>query len=219
MQNQLCMVGSWVLKELINDKSVIKIISIGRRKTGATSEKLREIVHSNFLNFSNLKEDLANIDVCIYCLGVYQNQVPKDKFYEITCDYQKALTDVLEQTSPDMTFVLFGASHANPIENSWTAYSNAKGRAENFLNATSFPEKYIFRPGYIHPTGSRKPVGLMYKILLPISAMVFKLFPSVGISDRDLAKAMVNIGLEGESDSKIFSNQEMKDYTLISKLG
>ncbi len=205
------MVGYWVLKEVLNNDAVTKVISIGRRKSGVEHKKLTEVLHDNFLDFSPLKEQLAGIDLCIYCIGVYQGQVPKDKFFEITCDYQKALTDVLQTSSPQLTFVLFGASGADPTEKSRALFAKAKGRAEALLNATSFPKKYIFRPGYIHPTGTKKPSGMAYKIVSPIGGGLLKLFPGMGILDRELARVMVQVGLVGEEPSRIFSNVEMKE--------
>ena len=210
------MVGSHVLEELMQDTKVAKIISIGRRKTGIKSDRLQEIVHKDFLDFSSLKDQLKNIDTCFYCLGVYQNQVSKEKFYEITCDYQKALTNILEQTSSNLTFCLFSAVGADTEEKSRMLVSKAKGRAENLLNSTAFPKKYIFRPGYIHPTGTRKPTGLMYRITTPLGAVLFKFFPSMGITDKDLAAAMVKIGLKNQFDSRVFSNSEMKNHLNIN---
>lgn len=206
------MVGGFVLQYLLTDSRVGTVVSIGRRKTGLEDLKLQEIVHDDFLDFSGMKDNLLGIDACFYCLGVYQPHVTKDEFFTITCDYQKALTDVLQKTSPKATFVLFGASGADPTEQSNVTFAKGKGRAENLLNQTVFPEKYIFRPGYIHPTGSRRPAGFLYKLLLPIGALMFKLFPSTGIADRDLAKAMVNVGLAGKRKSRVFSNQETKEF-------
>jgi len=135
------MVGSHVLNLLLEDERVGKVVSISRRSTGLTHPKLQEIIHQDFLDFSSLSTQLTGIDACLYCLGVYQNQVTKEQFYEITCDYQKALTDVLEKTSPHMTFGLFGARGADPDEKSPLLFARVKGRAEKLLSQTSFPRK------------------------------------------------------------------------------
>ena len=207
------MVGRLVLQYLLEESSVEKIVSIGRRPTGLKHDKLKEIEHDNFLDFKTLSSDFTDIDICFHCLGVYQNQVSKEKFWEITCDFQKALTNTLEQSSPNLTFVLFGASGADTTEKSKILFSKAKGRAENLLHQTSFPKKYIFRPGYIHPTGNKKPTGIMYTIMLPIAAVLFKLFPAIGISDKNLAKAMVITGLRNNLESTTFSNAAIKKIT------
>ncbi len=207
------MVGGFALRHLLADKRVGKVISIGRRTTGLKHEKLKEIIHSNFLDFTPIKDILVHIDVCIYCLGVYQNQVSKKQFFEITCNYQKALTDTLAETSPDLSFCLFGAQGADTTERSRVAFVRYKGMAENLLHATPFPRKYIFRPGYIHPTGHRKPSGWVYTYFaIPLGALMFRFFPKMGITDTDLAKAMVNVGLAAQSPSRVFTNEEMKAF-------
>ena len=205
------MVGGFVLKQLLIDPSVEEVISIGRRKSGVTDEKLTEIIHSDFLKFSPVKDKLKGIDVCIYCLGVYQPHVSKEQFFEVTCDYQKALTDVLEKSSTDLTFVLFGAQGADPSGKSKVTFAKGKGRAEKQLMKTVFPKKYIFRPGYIHPTGERKPGGFVHTLLSPLAKAIYKFFPSMGIDDRDLARAMVDTGLTGTREPDTYENKDIRE--------
>ena len=95
------MVGRHVLDHLLGNPNVDEIVSIGRRKSGLNNDKLREIVHEDFLDLSPLAPDLANVDVCFHCLGVYQSQVSKKAYVRITCDYQEALTDTLSAASPE----------------------------------------------------------------------------------------------------------------------
>ncbi len=205
------MVGRHVLDHLLASSAVGEIVSIGRRQSGLNNDKLLEILHEDFLDLSPLAYDLADVDVCFHCLGVYQSQVSKKAYVEITCGYQEALTDALSAASPEAVFVLFGAQGAKP-NGKGMPFARAKGQAENMLQATGFPRKYIFRPGYIHPTGARKPPGAMYRlILLPIMAALFARRPSIGISDRDLAQAMVAVGIEATEESKIFHNQMIRD--------
>ncbi|PCH56557.1 MAG: epimerase [Legionellales bacterium] len=204
------MVGSCVLGLLLENEHVGKVISVGRRETGLSHPKLHEILHDNFKDFSNLPDELSGINVCFYCLGVYQNHVSKEAYVEITCEYQKALTDVLQQVSPQLTFVLFSASGADTSEKSTVLFARIKGKAENYLDKTIFPTKYIFRPGYIHPTGHKKPSGLFYILLLPIFSLFFRVMPFLGIEDMALAKVMVSIGISEKELSKVFSNQYIR---------
>jgi len=204
------MVGSKVLKELLKNNEVRKIISIGRTKTGISDAKLTEIKHADFLDYSGLKETLRDLDTCFYCLSVYQSQVNKAEYKTISCDYQKALTDVLQVSSPGLTFVLHGAAGADPSEKSRILFARVKGKAENLLNATSFPKKYIFRPGHIQPTGMRKPPGKVYRFMLPLIGFMFKLIPSLGTTDSDLGKVMMEIGLQDKLPSQIFENSQIR---------
>ena len=207
------MVGHFVLMELLAREEVQEIISITRRECGIKHEKLSEIIHDDFLDFSSL--DLKEIDICIYCLGVYQGQVSKDKFYKITCDFQKALTDMLEKSNPDLIFALFSAQGAEP-NGARVTFADAKGKAETQLWETCFPKKYIFRAGYIHPTGDRKPTGFAYKIFIPIMRILYPLFPLIGTTDHDLAKAMVNVALDASTPSRVLEVPEIKDNICLS---
>jgi len=74
------MVGGQVLGLLLDHPEVGKVVSIGRRGTGAAPPKLHEIEHADFIDFSPREADLAGIDVCFHCLGVYQGQVSKEAF-------------------------------------------------------------------------------------------------------------------------------------------
>ncbi|MEM6631159.1 MAG: NAD-dependent epimerase/dehydratase family protein [Bacteroidota bacterium] len=204
------MVGSQVLAVLMEEPSVASILSIGRRKTGRSHPKLREIVHDDFLNYTAVEEKLKDLDICIYCLATYQNQVSKEQYVEITCDYQKALTDVLEKVNPGITFVLFGAAGADPSEKSRISFARIKGRAETLLHQTPLTRKYIFRPGYIHPIGEIKPPGIMASVSRTIGGVVLQIAPALGLTNRELAEAMVKVSLDYPEHTKTFENKEIK---------
>ena len=204
------MVGSFALQYLLDNELVKEVVSIVRKPGNVSHKKLKEIIHPDFSNFSELSIELAGIDICIYCIGAYTNAVGKQRYLEITCDYQKALTDVLEKTSPDLTFALFSAAGADTSETSRAVFAKAKGMAENQLNRTVFSKKYIFRPGFIKPTGKKRPSTLDYKILQPLYNLVGRLVPSVGIKDYELAKVMVDVSLNNSQPSQVFENYEMK---------
>ena len=48
-------------------------------------------------------------------------------------------------------------------------------------------------------------------VMLPIMTAKFAKNPTIGITDSDLAKAMVKVGLEATEESKIFSNQMIRE--------
>ena len=199
------MVGGEVLRLCIDDTSISKIVSIGRRPTGLSHPKLEEITHDNFLDFSTVASHLKGVDICFYCIGVYQNDVDKDTFWRITCDYQEALLKQLEQEAPGCIFCLFGAQGASPEEKSWFRFGNAKGRAERMLLDSALSgKKYIFRPGYIHPSRD-----LGRKSAYAMISFLYRLFPSMGIDAIDLARVMIETGLHG-SDQTLFENSDLR---------
>ena len=49
------MVGQGVLRECLQDADITTVLSVGRSPLGQTHEKLREIIHSDFNDFSFMK--------------------------------------------------------------------------------------------------------------------------------------------------------------------
>lgn len=124
------MVGSEVLRLCLDNERNAHVLSIGRRLTEIENTKLREIEHGDFLDFFKLEADLSHIDVRFYCLGVYQSQVSKENFWEITVDFQRALVDSFERVNTGVRFILFGAQGASRSEKSLIRFARAKGRAK-----------------------------------------------------------------------------------------
>ena len=149
------------------------------------------------------------IDICFYCIGVYQNAVPKDVFIKITYDYLRKTVKAV--ASKSLTFCLFSTQGANP--KSRILFAEWKGKAENALKSSAFKKIYIFRPGYISPRARRKSPTLyepIFELLFPILNFVV---PNYCITAENLAKAMVKTAVNG-SKKTIFEN---KDIRLISQ--
>lgn len=200
------MVGGEVLRLSLDDDRITRVISVGRRASGVEHQKLSEIIHTDYEDYTAIEEELTAADFCFFCIGVYQNDVPADVFWRITCDYQDALVSVLEKVAPNVTFCLFGAQGAKPDESSWFRFANAKGRAERLLFTSKLKKKYVFRPGYIHPSREMSSKKLSYQFMGP----VFRLFPGIGITAKELAYVMLRIGIEGGKKT-VFENGEMRD--------
>lgn len=205
------MVGSEVLTQCLDDDRVASIIVIGRHSVGVQHEKLTEIKHENFLDFSFVDTHWSDIDVCIYCLGVYQAQVSKELFWEITVDYLNALIQVLGKTNSDVRFCLFSAQGASTSGKSPFRFAKAKGRAENILMASNLSEKYIFRPGFIMPGPTRKNPSLGERLFRPI----YRLFPVLGIDAPELAAVILNVGINGNRTS-LLENGDLRKYDQLS---
>jgi uncharacterized protein YbjT (DUF2867 family) len=206
------MVGSEVLNQCLDDDRIALILVIGRRSTGAQHDKVAEIEHGNFLDFSALKSRLSDIDVCIYCLGVYQAQVSKQRFWEITVDYLQALISALEGVNCDVRFCLFSAQGASTSEQSPIRFAKAKGRAENLLLASKLSQKFIFRPGFIMPGPNKKSPSLAERLFRP----AYRLLPGLGIDAPDLATVMMCVGING-AEKTVFENRDLRAYARAEK--
>lgn len=198
------MVGSEVLKFCIENEEISRIITIERRVNSIKHPKLQCILHKDFLDFSHLRETFKGIDICYYCLGVYQNKVSKKEFWEITVDYFSALLKEIKSVNKSVVFCLFSAQGASLKERSLFRFGNAKGRAEALLLRSELKKKYIFRPGYINPNSKENKTCVSR-----IFQGIYKLFPFIGIDVCDLAKVMVVLSLKGHNKC-ILENSEIR---------
>ena len=64
------MVGEGVLHECLLHPDVEELLIINRKPSGFTHPKLKEIIHSDFLNISSLENRLVGYNACYFCLGV-----------------------------------------------------------------------------------------------------------------------------------------------------
>jgi nucleoside-diphosphate-sugar epimerase len=199
------MVGIEVLHRCLDENRFQRVVSIGRSSTGEKHPKLREIEHADFTDYTALESELAETDICLYCLGVYQGQVSSEKFWEITCDYLTALLRAFEKAGPDITFCLFSAQGADPGEKSPILFAKVKGRAEFLFMESEIARKYIFRPGYIHPGRKESRSRVPAWVVVP----VYKLFPCIGIDAADLAGVMVHVSLHGH-DKAVLENKDIR---------
>ena len=204
------MIGNLVLKNCLQNDGVKKVTSITRRPLGIKHQKLIEVIHEDFLDYSKIEEHFKNQDVCFYCIGVYTGQVPTDEFKKITVAYTKAFGETLRRNSNETSFCFLSGQGADISENSNILFAREKGIAENYLISLKFKQTYIFRPGYIYPDVPRKEPNLMYKIMRIIYKPISFIYSNIGVSSIKLSKKIVEIGLLG-GDKTIYENKDIRE--------
>lgn len=202
------MVGGEVLEQCLANDKIQNVLTVGRRKSGIEHPKLKEVEHGDFLDYSALEAELSQVNLCFYCLGVYQTKVSKEEFWEITVDYLKAIIGTLERTNSNVRFCLFSAQGASTSERSPIRFAKAKGRAENILLASELSEKYVFRPGFIIPGPQKKNASVSLRLFEP----VYRLFPRIGIDAPELARVMIDVGMN-QNESTVFENRDLREYS------
>jgi uncharacterized protein YbjT (DUF2867 family) len=206
------MVGGLALKFCLENPDVSMVTSIGRRPTGITHEKLNEVEHEDYSDFSDIADAMGDQDGVLFCLGAYTGAVPDDEFRRITVDYALSFARAMYKVSPDAAFCLLSGQGADQTEKSRVAFARYKGMAENGLLATGFPRVHIFRPGYIYPVTPRKEPNLMYSVSRKLYPVLRFLYPNIGVSSEHLALTMVHAGLHGTGDYKnpILENKDIR---------
>jgi nucleoside-diphosphate-sugar epimerase len=204
------MIGSLILQYCLQREDVSRITSITRKPTGIHHPKLTEVFHDDFLDYTNIEQHFTNQDICFFCIGVYTGQVPKDAFKKVTIDFTKAFAECLKRKSPNVSFCFLSGQGADSSEKSLVLFAKSKGIAENILINLHFAHLAIFRPGYIYPVTPRIEPNKSYKVFRALwKPVLSKLFPFMGLTSEQLAKAMVNIGFNG-GNKIIYENNEIK---------
>jgi uncharacterized protein YbjT (DUF2867 family) len=209
------MVGGYALRYALDDPVVGSVTSIGRRKLGISHPKLKEVLYQDFGDCSALAEVLSDLNAAVFCLGAYTGAVSDKELRTITVDYTVEFARVLRGGSPDAVFSFLSGSGADPTGQSRMAFARYKGAAEKALLAAGFPCVFIFRPAYIYPVEPRKEPNSSYRFLRWIYPVFRVLFPNQVIRADDLARAMLNVALEGtgKTPSMIFENSDIRAMT------
>jgi len=208
------MVGEGVLHECLQDPSIDKILVINRRPCGITHDKLREIIHQDFFDFSSIKEQLLGFNACYFCMGVSSVGMNEEKYHHLTYDITTALANVLSEVNPEATFCYVSGAGTDSTEKGRSMWARVKGKTENHI-INIFSNGYAFRPGYIQPTKGLKNAYKVYKYVGPLYPALKRLFPGYVCTLEDIGLAMIQVTKKAH-DTRIL---ECKDITRIAHEG
>jgi len=75
------MVGEGVLHECLLSPEVEAVLVINRKPCGIIHPKLKEIVHTDFFDFSSIEKQLVGYNACFFCLGVSSVGMKEPAYY------------------------------------------------------------------------------------------------------------------------------------------
>ena len=195
------MVGQGVLRECLKDPAVESVLSIVRSPIGQHHEKLREIVHADFFNFSPIAGEMAVCDACFFCLGVSSAGMTEELYRRTTYDITLAAAETLVQRKPAATFIYVSGAGTDSTERGRTMWARVKGATENALLRLPFEAVYIFRPAIIiplHGIRSRTRVyQTFYNLATPILPLLKGRFPKYVTTTEQLGRAMIHAAQNG----------------------
>ena len=206
------MVGKGVLYECFDHPDVEKVLVVNRRPIGIAHEKLEEIVHPDFYNFTTIEDKLQGYNACYFCLGVSAFRMSEADYTRITYDLTLNFAKVVLNRNPDIVFCYASGVGTDSTEKSRTMWARVKGKTENDLLAMDFRDSYMFRPGYIQPMkgirSSTKLYNAMYAVFKPLYP-VFKIITPNGVtSTAQVGKSMINIVKHGY-DHRIITSRDI----------
>lgn len=203
------MVGQGVLRECLLDPDVVYVLSVVRAPSGQRHPKLRELVHSNFLDFSSIESELAGFDAGFFCLGATSAGKTEEQYSRVTYDITMAVAEPLARLNPEMTFVFVSGAGTDSTEHGRVMWARVKGRTENALMRLPFKAAYMFRPGVIQPMHGIQSKTALYRIpyllLRPFTPWLRRRFPQYVTTTEQLGRAMIAVAKRGAPTSVLES--------------
>jgi len=204
------MVGEGVLRECLEDARVQSVLVIGRSSNRLTDPKIREILHTDFLDFKPIQSQFAGYDACFFCLGVSAAGKSEDDYRRLTYDVTLAAAEAIVAVSPDLTFCYVSGEGTDSTEHGRIMWARVKGKTENALLRMPFKAAYMFRPGYIQPLkGVRSKTGwyqAIYNVIGPLYPVLRRLVPRYVTTTVNVGRAMIQVAANGYSKQILATN-------------
>jgi uncharacterized protein YbjT (DUF2867 family) len=195
------MVGQGVLRECLADAGVESVLAVGRRPTGRSHPKLREIVHDDFLDFSAIEPELTGYDACFFCLGVTSIGLDEERYRHLTYDVTMAAATALAKLNPGMVFTYVTGAGTDSTERGRVMWARVKGKTENDLLKLPFRAAYMFRPAGIQPLhGIRSKTAwyqAVYVIAAPLLTLLNRIAPKYVTTTEQVGRAMIKVARDG----------------------
>ena len=197
------LIGAEVVRQAIDDAAISEIILIVRSQPQILHPKIKVVIHSDFTNYTALKEFFETANALIWALGISQTQVSKKQYEIITYDYVVACANFCLQVNPAMRFIFVSGDGADRTEKSRTLFKRLKGKAENTLLQCGLQNIIIARPDAVNPKHKNPKAPFAYKLVYPFFPLVEKLAPHKIIWSDVLAKALLLLAKNGHENNTI----------------
>jgi uncharacterized protein YbjT (DUF2867 family) len=127
------MVGQGVLRECLLDPDVQQVRIVGRTPTGVQHPKLRETIHRDLWDYSEIEADLSGFEACLFVLGVSSAGMKAEAYEHITYGITMAAAETLCRLNPGMKFLYVSGAGTDSTERGRSMWARVKGKTENAL--------------------------------------------------------------------------------------
>ena len=198
------MVGEGVMHECLKNPEITEVLIINRKPYGLTHSKLKEIIHSDFFDYSAIESQLIGYDACFFCLGVSSVGMNKDEYFKMTYTLTMHVAKALARHNPNMAFCYISGAGTDSQEKGkgWAA---VKGKTENDIFKL-FKNSYAFRPAFIKPMANMKHTHGFYKYINWLFPLGRSLYKAGFCSLEELAAALFFTAKNGGSKKVLDGN-------------
>lgn len=194
------MVGSGVLIECLADPRVEAVLVVGRSRCHVDHPKLRELIHTDFFDYTTIAPELAGYDACFFCLGVSSAGMGEAAYQHVTYDLTLAAARTLAKGNTGMTFCYVSGQGTDSTEHGRSMWARVKGRTENALLRLPL-NAFMFRPGIIQPLKGVRSRTRLYQLFYTLTGPFFpvlrRLLPSQVTTSVNVGRAMIRVAVDG----------------------
>jgi hypothetical protein len=174
--------GDGILKAALASPDIDRIHVITRRTTprinaGAVSGKVQVTLHTDYLDYATIREQIAAADAVFWAIGTSSFGVDEATYGKIHVDFPVHFVREWIRVSENEDISFHYISSSDISEDSRMMWAREKVRAENTLfqvAAGSDLRVIAYRPDYIGPTREEAHIGqnLLYWFFAPVGAAV-----------------------------------------------
>jgi uncharacterized protein YbjT (DUF2867 family) len=163
--------GSFLVRKLLADSAITKVISISRRPLEIPNAKLTDVLISDLAELPSIESKICG-QAYVCCLGTTIKKAGSEENFE-KVDHDAVVAFAKIAKAHDATsFTFISATGANA--SSMFFYNRVKGRTENDVKALGLRSLIIFRPALL--VGPRREFRLAESIasktLVPLSRIL-----------------------------------------------
>ncbi|MFF7444426.1 hypothetical protein [Streptomyces sp. NPDC008122] len=93
------------LRACLQDGTVTEVLTAFRTPWAWRTRKLRQVVFTDFIDYTAIQDQFTGLDACFYCLGVSAVGRSEVECTRVTYEYALAAARALIAASPNLTFV------------------------------------------------------------------------------------------------------------------
>lgn len=196
--------GSGILRACLASPDVTSVRVLVRRPLALSHDKLRVVLHDDYLHFDAVHDAFAGVDACFYALGRSVGQVSGEPEYRrVTHDFALVAAATLASASPRA--VLHFISGRSTSLDSRFMWARVKAETERDLRGAV--STVCWRPGFIDGDSSGGPAYL--QALRPVFRLL-KPVRSLYVSGEDIGWAMIQATRAGRREGTL-ENPEIRD--------
>ena len=201
------LIGSEILKLLINDDDYKTINVITRKKVTVQSKKIKNYI-IDFTNLDSYKKVIKKGDVVIASIGTTQSKVNFNKNEYRKVDYDILLNIARACKSNEAScFSFVSSAGANAKNNNF--YLKLKGEIENSIMHLGIKTCLIFRPSLLIGKRNEFRFGeILAQKIMPLFSFLMK-SNYKPIKAIDVAKSIVNESKKVSQGNKVYHYSEM----------